>query len=56
MDFSFSNPLKIDHALYKPIYTETVPPHNYLLVWTAWNVMSINNDGYHVISTSTGNE
>ena len=26
--------------------------HNCLLVWTAWNVVSINNDGYHVMSTS----
>ena len=29
---------------------------NCLLVWTAWNVVSINNDGYHVIATPTSSE
>ena len=29
---------------------------NSLLVWTAWNVVPINYDGYHVISTSTGSK
>ena len=30
--------------------------HNSLLVWTVWKMVSINSDGYQVISTPTGSE